>query len=124
MTEICRRFFAALEINDIEAARGLCADGFSGSQNGGPAMDVCTLMQFTSAVHAVVSDFRYEEAVCMPTSNGFVEEHNVCGTLPGGDTFTLVLCVIGEVSDGKITKLREYVDTGAAASLLKALSPG
>lgn len=86
-------------------------------------MDVTTLMQFTGAVHAVIPDFRYEDPVRWSTQSGFVEEHNVCGTLPDGDTFKLVLCVVGEVADGKITKLREYVDTGAAAGLLKALQP-
>lgn len=123
MTEICRRFFAALQSNDLETARSLCADDFAGSQNGGPAMDVATLMQFTGAVHAVIPDFRYENPVRWQTESGFVEEHDVCGTLPDGETFKLVLCVVGEVDDGKITKLREYVDTGAAAGLMKALRP-
>ncbi|MEM1053525.1 MAG: nuclear transport factor 2 family protein [Pseudomonadota bacterium] len=119
--KIARRFFAALEANDLESARALCADNFQGSQNGGPAIDLESLMQFTAAVHKVVPDFRYEDATRWETQGGFVEEHSVCGTLPDGDTFKLILCVVGEVAEGKIMKLREYVDSAAAAALLQAL---
>jgi ketosteroid isomerase-like protein len=124
MIKIARRFFTALEVNDLESAAALCADTFQGSQNGRPAMDLATLMQFTAAVHSVVPDFRYENAVRTATETGFVEEHDVCGTLPDGSTFKLILCVVGEVEGGKITRLREYVDTGAAAGLMKALQAG
>lgn len=124
MIEIARRFFASLESADLETARAMCSDGFQGTQNGGPAMDVDRLMGFTAMVHKVVPDFRYENPVCASTGTGFVEEHDVCGTLPDGSTFKLVLCVVGEVADGKITKLREYVDSAAASGLLKALQPG
>ncbi|MEO1222300.1 MAG: nuclear transport factor 2 family protein, partial [Pseudomonadota bacterium] len=123
MIKIARRFFTALEVNDLESAAALCADTFEGSQNGGPAMDRATLLTFTAAVHSLVPDFRYENAVRSETDRGFVEEHDVCGTLPDGSTFKLVVCVVGEVTDGKITTLREYVDTAAAAGLLKALRP-
>jgi len=124
MIKIAQQFFTALEVNDLESAAALCSDTFEGSQNGGPAMDRATLMKFTGAVHSVISDFRYENAVRWETKGGFVEEHDVCGTLPDGKTFKLVLCVIGEVEGGKITKLREYVDTVAASGLMKALRPG
>ncbi|MEP0391531.1 MAG: nuclear transport factor 2 family protein [Erythrobacter sp.] len=120
---LCRRFFSALEANDLAAARKLCARSFEGSQNGGPSMNVDTLMQFTGAVHLIVPDFHYENTNCTANDAGFVEEHDVCGTLPNGETFKLVVCVVAQVSDGKITALREYVDTGAAAGLLKALRP-
>ena len=123
MVKIARRFFTALEVNDVESASALCAEGFQGSRNGGPAMDRDTLMQFTAAVHGVIPDFRYENAIRWETTSGFVEEHDICGTLPDGETFRLALCVVGEVADDKITRLREYVDTRAAAALLKALSP-
>ncbi|UAB77715.1 nuclear transport factor 2 family protein [Erythrobacter sp. SCSIO 43205] len=121
--KIARLFFTSLEVADLETARSLCADGFRGTQNGGVPMDADTLMGFTDRVHKVVPDFRYENTVCQATENGFIEEHDVCGTLPDESTFKLTLCVVGEVEDGKIAALREYVDTGAAAGLMKALRP-
>ncbi len=87
-------------------------------------MDRDRLLKFTGMVNAVVPDFRYEEAVRSGTETGFVEEHRVRGTLPDGSQLDLMACVVGEVSDGKITVLREYVDTAAAGGLMKALSAG
>lgn len=121
MTDLSARFFGALAANDLETAQALCAPDFTGSQNGGPAMDAGTLMQFTGAVHTVVSGFRYEDAIRTATTSGFVEEHRVRGTLPDGSELDLMACVVAEVTDGRIAALREYVDTGAAAGLLKAL---
>lgn len=122
MTELSEAFFAALANADFERVRELCSPEFQGSQNGGPAMDRDTLIKFTGAVHAVVPDFHYEEAVRTATDSGFVEEHDVCGTLPDGSALSLTVCVVAEVTGGRITKIREYIDTAAAAGLMKALS--
>ncbi len=120
--DLAKQLFHAFENNDLERARECCAENFRGSQNGGPEMDRDRLLQFTGVVNAVVPDFRYEEAIRSATETGFVEEHRVRGTLPDGGQIDLMVCVVGEVSDGKITVLREYVDTAAAAGLMKALS--
>lgn len=73
------------------------------------------------AVSGVVPDFRYEDRVVTGTDEGFVEEHMVCGTLPDGSALRLPACVVAEVRDGRIVRLREYLDTAAAAGLLQAL---
>ena len=85
-------------------------------------MDLDTLIGFSMAVLGVVENFRYEEAVRSATETGFVEEHVVRGTLPDGSEMNLAVCVVGEVVDGKIVRLREYVDSAAAQGLIKALS--
>ena len=76
------------------------------------------------SVLAVVQDFRYEEAICVATETGFVEEHFVRGRLPDGSALELAACVVAEIEEGKVTELREYVDGNAAAGLLAALSSG
>jgi ketosteroid isomerase-like protein len=90
-------------------------------QNGAPAMSLKDLQGFNHSVHKVVPDFHYEDSVCAVTATGFVEEHRVCGTLPDGKALNLFACVVGDVVDGKIVALREYVDGFAARGLLKAL---
>ena len=120
--KLARALFDAFEAGDIAAARELCADDFAGSQNGGPAMDREALLGFVAAVHARVENFRYEEIECAATATGFVEEHAVRATLPDGQELDLKLCVVGTVVDGKITSLREYLDTAKAAALAKALA--
>lgn len=121
-TAIARSLFGAFQSGDIEAADALLAPDFRGTQNGGPAADRAALIGFLRAVHAKVDNFRYEEIVCSATATGFVEEHAVRCDLPGGDSFDATLCVVGEVADGKVTALREYVDTVIAAGLVKALA--
>ncbi|RZV35141.1 MAG: nuclear transport factor 2 family protein [Sphingomonadaceae bacterium] len=120
---LAARLFAAFESGDLDAARDLCAPGFRGTQNGGPAMDLETLLKFSAAVSAAVEDFRYEAAVREATATGFVEEHAVRGTLPDGSQLDLAVCVVGDVRNGKISALREYLDSARAAGLLEAIRP-
>ena len=121
-TRFARAIFAAFQSGDMETARELLADDFTGSQNGGPAMNRDVLLGFSGAVKAKVPDFRYEDIVCSATPDGFVEEHTVRGSLPDGEQLNLRLCVIGIVEDRKITELREYLDSAGAAGLAKALA--
>ena len=119
--EIAKALFAALAGNDDQAVRSLCAPGLRARQNSGAPMDLETLLAFNRAVHAVVKDFRYADAVRSATATGFVEEHAVRGALPDGTTFDLAVTIVADISDGKITALREYLDTAAAAGLIAAL---
>jgi ketosteroid isomerase-like protein len=121
-TLIARALFNAFENNDQAAAKALLADTFWGSQNGGPPMDRKVLLGFVAAVKGTVPDFRYEDIVCEATKHGFVEEHTVRGTLPGGDQINLRLCVVASIEDGKVATLREYLDSAGAAGLTKALA--
>ncbi len=116
-TEIAKSLFQAFEDGDNEAVRRLCAADFQATQNGGPPIDLTTVLAFSSAVQSVVTDFRYETPKRSATPGGFVEEHDVCGTLPDGTSIRLAVCVVAEVEAGKITRLREYFDSAAAAGL-------
>ena len=118
---VAEQFFAAAAQGDAGRLRALCAPGFQARQNGGPPADVEALIAVSAAIRAAVPDFRYENAVRSATASGFVEEHDVRGTLPDGTGFQLAVCVVGEVAEGKVTALREYLDTAAAAGLGKAL---
>jgi len=51
-----------------------------------------------------------ENPIRSETSNGFVEEHDVCGTLPDGTKLRFSACVVATVSESKITQLREYFE--------------
>jgi hypothetical protein len=87
-------------------------------QNNGQPLDLETLLSFNVAVGRVVRDFRYGDAVRSATATGFVEEHSVRGALPGGKTLDLAVCVVAEINGGKVTKVREYFDSAAAADLV------
>ena len=120
-TQLAQRFFAATAAADAAALREICAAQFTASQNNGPSMNVDALIGFTQAVVAAVDNFRYENPVRAETQGGFVEEHDVACDLPDGTQLNVRLCVVADVSDGKITSMREYVDGVAARGLAQAL---
>lgn len=118
---IAEALFRALAARDDATVRILCARDLRVRQNNGPPMDLETLLGFNNAVHRVVKDFRYEDAVRSATATGFVEEHAVRGTLPDGKPLDMQVCVVADIRDGKVASVREYLDTGAAAGLIAAL---
>ena len=120
--QIAANLFKAFEIGDMDIVRNLCAPDFSARQNLNNEFDAETLIQFSQAVSAIVSDFRYEDVIRSATDQGFVEEHTVRGTLPNGSQLKLAACVVADIENGKIMQLREYVDTAAAAELSAALA--
>jgi ketosteroid isomerase-like protein len=119
--EIAKALFEALAGQDDQSVRRLCAPNVRVRQNNGQPMDLETLLAFNGAVGRVVKDFRYCDAVRSATVAGFVEEHSVKGTLPGGNTLDLAVCVVAEIKGGKVTDIREYFDSAAAADLAAAL---
>lgn len=120
--QLAEALFAALAANDADAVRRLCAPDFALVQNGGAAMGLETLLQFNAAVHRVVPGFGYDEAVRAATASGFVEEHVAGGKLADGTVFRLKVCVVADVHDGRVTRVREYFDSAAAAPLVAALA--
>lgn len=120
--EIATTLFKAFESGDMDTVRSLCAPDFRARQNLNPEFDVHTLVKFSQAVSAVLQDFRYEDIKRAATATGFVEEHMVRGTLQDGSELTIAACVVADIEDGKIRHLREYLDSAAAAGLLKALA--
>jgi len=120
-SSVAQRFFAAAAQGDADQLRALCAPGFEARRNGGPPAGIDALIAVSAAIRAVAPDFRYEHAVRSATATGFVEEHEVRCTLPDGTPLHLSVCVVGEVVAGKVSALREYLDTAAAARLGKAL---
>ena len=120
--EIAQSLFTAFENNDLPSASALCHPNLVAQQNGGPRMGRDDVLGLSKAVSAVIPDFRYENPIRSATADGFVEEHDVCGTLPDGSELRMAVCVVAVVEDGQITQMREYLDSRAASGLLKAVS--
>ena len=119
---IAEALFGAFVSGDDEAVRALCAPDARAVQNHAPPMSLDELLAFSAAVRRIMPDYHYADVVRMTTTSGFVEEHSVRGTLPDGEELRLAACVIGEIRDGRITELREYVDSVAARGLGRALA--
>ena len=119
--EIAKQLFAALAAQDEAAVRRLCAPDMRVRQNNGRPMSLDSLLKFNRKVGAAVTGFRYEDAVRAATETGFVEEHAVSGTLPDGTALDLAVCVVATVKDGRVTDVREYLNSAASIGLAAAL---
>ncbi len=61
---------------------------------------------------AHLRDVRYEEIRRQATASGFVQQHVLRATLPGGAPFELPACLVIDLDDqGRITRLVEYLDS-------------
>jgi len=121
-TELARSLFNAFEAGDEASIRAICSEDMTARQNLNPAMNLDTLLGFSLAVKKIVPDLHYENIVCADTNTGFVEEHEVCGTLPDGSELRICACVVATIENDKLVSLREYVDTASAQALLAALT--
>jgi len=84
VVKLAEALFHAFAEGDDDVVQHLCDPDLQAIQNGGAPMNLATLLVFSAAVRSVVKDFRYENPIRSETVDGFVEEHDVCGTLPDG----------------------------------------
>ena len=49
--------------------------------------------------------------------DGFLQQHVLEATLPGGEAWAMDACVVVRIEDGAITRLDEYLDSAQAARL-------
>lgn len=120
--KIARQFFAAAEAGDTKKLREVCSAEMTAQQNNAPAMGLADLLHFTLAVKRAIPDFHYENCICSVTKSGFVEEHDIVGTLPDGKRLSMRLCIVADIVGGQIVSMREYADSYGARGLIKAVS--
>jgi ketosteroid isomerase-like protein len=119
--DIADHLFEAFQAGNIDALRTVCGDDMVACQNRGPSMNLDMQVVFCRFMHQVVDGFRYDEVRRQNTDLGFLSEHVICGRLQDGTEFRIPACVVGEVSNGLVTRTVEYMDTSAAAPLIRAL---
>lgn len=51
--------------------------------------------------------------------DGFIQQHVVRGILPNGQSIAIHACNVARIAHGKITELREYIDTAQLAPLFQ-----
>lgn len=66
-----------------------------------------------------VSGLRYEQVRRQPTESGFVQQHVLRGTAPGGESLEVAACLVCRVEGGRITRIDEYLDSAQLAPLLR-----
>ena len=112
------RLIAAIADGDPEVAREIyAADAAIWHNTEEREQSVDENVRLLRWVVRNVSDMRYEDVRRQRTERGFVQQHTLRGTGPGGEPFAAHACIVVEVEDGRITRLDEYVDSAQIAAL-------
>jgi len=106
------RFMRAIETGDIETVRTCYApDARIWHNNDGVEQ---TLEENIKVLHWVarhLSDRRYEIKSRHVFDGGYVQQHVLHGTLNNGKPFSMPACLVVTVTNGKIARLSEYLDS-------------
>ena len=115
---VAERLFEAIPKGDLEAVRALYApDAQIWHNHDGIVQDPAANLQVLGWVVKNIRGIRYEEVRRQATPTGFVQQHVMRGTAPGGKAFELAACIICTVVDGRITRLDEYLDSAQLSAL-------
>ena len=118
--ELAERFFAAIEAGDITAVREVYApdaeiwhntDGLVQT----PDDNARTLGWITTNLR----DLSYTKVKRSATDDGFVQQHVLVATNRAGNRVEVPACIVTTISDGRITRLDEYLDSASIAVIME-----
>jgi len=117
--ELADRFFAAIPKGDLETVRAIYApDARIWHNNDQATQDVEQNLAVLGWVTKNIAGLRYEDVRRQATPSGFVQQHVLRGTAPSGAPLEIPACILCTVSNGRITRLDEYLDSAHIAALL------
>jgi limonene-1,2-epoxide hydrolase len=117
---VAERFMAALNIADEAGVRAAYAPApliWHNFENKLQSLD--ENIKSMHWMHSKLKNLDYDIQSRVALPDGFLQEHILRGELANGEAFTLHACAICKVEDGRITELREYLDTAEARPLFK-----
>jgi ketosteroid isomerase-like protein len=121
---LAERLFGAIVAGDVEAVRNLYAPDAVIWHNIDRVEQ--SAEQNLRVLHWVVQhigNLRYEDIRRQRTEHGFVQQHVLRGTAPNGLELEVPACIVCTVTDGRIVRLEEYLDSAHLAALLVAANP-
>ena len=118
--DIADRFFAAIEAGDIATVREIYSPDAEIWHNTdglvqGPDDNARTLSWIT----ANLRDVSYTKIKRSATDDGFVQQHVLVATNRAGNRVEVPACIVTTISDGRITRLDEYLDSASIAVIME-----
>ena len=118
MLEIAERFFAAIEAADPDAIRSCYApDARIWHNFDGVEQTVDENLKVLAWMAPRLQNRHYDVLRREVLPTGFMQQHVLRGDLIDGTAFEMPACVVCQVSNGRITRLEEYLDSAQAALL-------
>jgi ketosteroid isomerase-like protein len=112
------RFMTAIQTADVEGARACYAPGARIWHNtDGVEQTVDQHLKVLAWFGRKLPERHYRLLRREALPDGFLQQHVLEATLPGGTAFAMPACVVVRMADGVITRLDEYLDSAAAESL-------
>ena len=116
--QVAERLFTAIPKGDLDAVREIYAPNARIWHNhDGVVQDPAANLAVLGWIVRNLRDIRYDEIRREPTPTGFVQQHVMRATLPGGKPFELAACIVCTVEKGRITRLDEYLDSAKLGAL-------
>lgn len=123
MRDFARRFMAAIQAGDAETLRGLYhPDATIWHNTDGIEQSVEQNLRLMAWMQRTLPDRTYRVQRVEALPDGFVQQHVLEATLPNGQPWRLDACAIVRVTDGRVTRLDEYLDSAQANQLSAALA--
>ena len=115
---VARALIDAIERGDVDAVGALYHDDAEVHMNTSPRpLDRARMLGVIRFLATRVQDLRYEDITLQPTPTGFVQQHTLTCTAPGGESVRARACLVACVDAGRIRRLDEYLDAAAIAAL-------
>ena len=115
------RYMAAVQSGDTDAVRACYApDAKLWHNTDGIEQTVEENMKLLGWMIRRMPDRHYRITRREALADGFVQQHVLEASLPGGDRWTMDACAVVRVKDGVITRMDEYVDSAQFKTMLDA----
>ena len=121
---VASRFFAAIEAGDTDALRSIySADAVVWHNTDQVEQSVDENLVVLGWVIHNVKGWHYEDVRRTAYEGGFVQQHMGKGIAPSGLAFEMPACIVGQVEGGRVTRIEEYIDSGAVEALRVRRTP-
>ncbi|EME20442.1 nuclear transport factor 2 family protein [Rhodococcus triatomae] len=119
MDDLADSFFAAVCGGDVDTLTELYApDARIWHNEDGREQTVRENLRVLRWLARTLENFRYEDIRRHALPTGFAQQHVLRAVLPGHGLLEVPAALFVRVTDGRITRIDEYVDSAAIAPLL------
>ena len=116
--QVAERLFTAIEAGDLDGVRACYAPDVEVWHNHDDAVqDVEANLATLGWVTTHLDDLRYTDVRRQRTEGGFVQQHVLRARNRAGDDVAVPACLVVAVTDGRITRLDEYLDSAQVAAV-------
>jgi len=111
--------FACITKGDVDGVKAIYAPDAKIWHNfDGVEQNVEQNLQVLGWMARSFTERSYDDVRRQEWETGFVQQHVLRVTKPDGTVVAIPACIVAEVSDGKITRIDEYLDSAQTAQLM------